>query len=363
VSRYAVFADFARTKAPTSKKLMPIVPNLDFYPALLYDTELLCCGDILFVNLLRSIMTKKIYENILEKIGKTPLVRINKLNTGKAEILAKLESFNPSGSVKDRVAVAMIEAAEREGKLGANPVIIEPTSGNTGVGLALAAAVKGYRLILTMPDSAGLEFRKMLQAYGAELLLTDGSLGMKGAVDAAHKLASHIPNAFLPHQFENLANPAYHRATTAEEIWADTDGKVDVFIAGVGTGGTLTGVGELLKERNPAVKIIAVEPAESPVLSGGCVCSHRIRGLGAGFVPAVLNTGIIDEIMTVRSEQAGATARAAATEEGLLVGISSGAALHAALTLSKHPDLAGKRIVTVLPDSGGRYLSGWLFNS
>jgi cysteine synthase A len=306
-------------------------------------------------------MTENIYATILEKIGRTPLVRINKLNTGKAEVLAKVESFNPAGSVKDRIAIAMLEAAERDGKLTPDSVIIEPTSGNTGIGLALVTAVKGYRLILTMPDTMSMERRKLLTAYGAQLLLTDGKQGMTGAVEAAEKLATHIPNAFLPQQFANPANPAYHRLTTAEEIWSDTDGKIDVFVAGVGTGGTITGVGEVLKERNPAVKIVAVEPAESPVLSGGSPSPHKIQGIGTGFVPSVLNTGIIDEIILVFSDEAKATARAAATEEGLLVGVSSGAALRAALDLSKRPEFAEKRIVTVLPDTGERYLSGWLF--
>ncbi|MDR3183672.1 MAG: cysteine synthase A [Planctomycetaceae bacterium] len=306
---------------------------------------------------------EKIYQNVLSVIGHTPLVRINSLNQGHAEVLAKLESFNPASSVKDRTALAMIERAERDGKLTPDSVIIEPTSGNTGIGLALVAAVKGYRLILTMPETMSLERRKTIQAFGAELLLTDGSKGMPGAVEKAVSLAAHMPNAFLPHQFDNPANPEYHRLTTAEEIWADTGGNIDVFVSGVGTGGTITGVGEVLKERNPDVHIVAVEPAESPVLSGGAPGIHRIQGIGAGFVPSVLNRSIIDEIITVMSEEAASTARAAAAKEGLLVGISSGAALNAALLLSKRPSLAGKRIVTILPDTGERYLSGWLFNS
>ncbi|MDR3234386.1 MAG: cysteine synthase A [Planctomycetaceae bacterium] len=304
-----------------------------------------------------------IYSDILQTIGRTPLVRINKLNPGQAEVLAKLESFNPTSSVKDRIALAMIEKAEREGKLKPDSVIIEPTSGNTGIGLALVAAIKGYRLILTMPETMSLERRKTIEAYGAELLLTEGSKGMPGAVEKAVSLAAHFPNAFLPHQFDNPANSECHRLTTAEEIWTDTGGKIDVFIAGVGTGGTITGVGEVLKERNPDIHIIAVEPAESPVLSGGSPGAHRIQGIGAGFVPSVLNRSILDEIITVLSEEAASTARAAAAKEGLLVGISSGAVLHAAFMVSKRPLMAGKRIVTILPDSGERYLSGWLFNS
>ncbi|MDR0704491.1 MAG: cysteine synthase A [Planctomycetaceae bacterium] len=308
-------------------------------------------------------MTANIFTNILEKIGKTPLIRINQLNTGRAEVLVKMESFNPAGSVKDRIAIAMIEAAEKSGTLKPGAVIIEPTSGNTGIGLALVAAVKGYRLILTMPDTMSLERRKLLSAYGAELQLTDGKLGMKGAVRQAEKLVKNIRGAFMPQQFDNPENPAYHRLTTAEEIWNDTDGRIDVFVAGVGTGGTITGVGEVLKKRKPNIKIIAVEPAESPILSGGLPGSHKIQGIGAGFIPSVLNTDIIDEIIPVISEEAGATARAAARREGLLVGISSGAALHAALELSKQPEYAGKQIVTIMPDTGERYLSGWLFNN
>lgn len=308
-------------------------------------------------------MSTRIFSSILDTIGKTPLVRINKLNHGRAEVLVKVESFNPAGSVKDRVAIAMIEAAEQEGKLKPDTVIVEPTSGNTGIGLALIAAVKGYRLILTMPDTMSLERRKLLKAYGAELHLTDGKLGMKGAIEAAAQIATRIHNSFMPHQFDNPANPTCHRRTTAEEIWRDTDGQVDVLVAGVGTGGTVTGVGEVLKERKPSIKIIAVEPAESPVLSGGSSGSHKIQGIGAGFIPSVLNLGIIDEIVTVISEEAGSTARAAAFEEGLLVGISSGAALNAALQLSRLPGYDGKTIVVILPDTGERYLSGWLFES
>ncbi len=307
-------------------------------------------------------MSEKIYNDILEKIGKTPLVRINKLNRGNAEVLVKVEYFNPAGSVKDRIAIGMIEAAEKAGKIAPGALIIEPTSGNTGIGLALVAAVKGYRLILTMPDTMSIERRKLLAAYGAELVLTEGALGMKGAIAKAEELAKTHPGSFIPQQFDNPANPEYHKQTTAEEIWQDAGGKVDAFVAGVGTGGTLTGVGEVLKTRNPDVKLIAVEPSNSPVLSGGRPGPHKIQGIGAGFVPSVLNTQIIDEIFPVGAEDAGDTARAAAKQEGLLVGISSGAALFAALELSKRPEYAGKRIIALLPDTGERYLSGWLFN-
>ncbi|HCH86923.1 MAG TPA: cysteine synthase A [Lentisphaeria bacterium] len=308
-------------------------------------------------------MAEKIYADILEKIGRTPLVRISKLNRGNAEVLVKVESFNPAGSVKDRIAIGMIEAAEKAGKIAPGALIIEPTSGNTGIGLALVAAVKGYRLILTMPDTMSIERRKLLAAYGAELVLTEGALGMKGAIAKAEELAETHPGSFIPQQFDNPANPEYHKQTTAEEIWQDAGGRVDAFVAGVGTGGTLTGVGEVLKARNPDVKLIAVEPSDSPVLSGGRPGPHKIQGIGAGFVPSVLDTEIIDEVFPVKSEDAGDTARAAAKREGLLVGISSGAALFAALELSKRPEYAGKRIIALLPDTGERYLSGWLFNN
>lgn len=311
----------------------------------------------------RSVMAEKIYADILEKIGRTPLVRISKLNRGNAEVLVKVESFNPAGSVKDRIAIGMIEAAEKAGKIAPGALIIEPTSGNTGIGLALVAAVKGYRLILTMPDTMSIERRKLLAAYGAELVLTEGALGMKGAIAKAEELAETHPGSFIPQQFDNPANPEYHKQTTAEEIWQDAGGRVDAFVAGVGTGGTLTGVGEVLKARNPDVKLIAVEPSDSPVLSGGRPGPHKIQGIGAGFVPSVLDTEIIDEVFPVKSEDAGDTARAAAKREGLLVGISSGAALFAALELSKRPEYAGKRIIALLPDTGERYLSGWLFNN
>jgi len=298
---------------------------------------------------------------ILEEIGNTPLVRINKLNTGKAEILVKVESFNPGSSVKDRIALGMVEAAEKAGVLKPGALIIEPTSGNTGIGLALVAAVKGYHLILTMPETMSIERRKLLAAYGAEVVLTDGAAGMKGAIAKAEELHAANPGSVIPQQFENPANPAYHRKTTAEEIWRDTDGRVDAFIAGVGTGGTLTGVGEVLKERNPAVKLYAVEPDASPVLSGGKPGPHKIQGIGAGFVPKVLDMKIIDAVVPVSAEDAGRTARAAAKQEGLLIGISSGAALFVALELSRKPEFAGKRIVVLLPDTGERYLSTWLF--
>lgn len=308
-------------------------------------------------------MAEKIYADILEKIGRTPLVRISKLNRGNAEVLVKVESFNPAGSVKDRIAIGMVEAAEKAGKIAPGALIIEPTSGNTGIGLALVAAVKGYRLILTMPDTMSIERRKLLAAYGAELVLTEGALGMKGAIAKAEELAQTHPGSFIPQQFDNPANPEYHKQTTAEEIWQDAGGRVDAFVAGVGTGGTLTGVGEVLKARNPDVKLIAVEPSDSPVLSGGRPGPHKIQGIGAGFVPSVLDTEIIDEVFPVKSEDAGDTARAAAKREGLLVGISSGAALFAALELSRRPEYAGKRIIALLPDTGERYLSGWLFNN
>ena len=305
----------------------------------------------------------KIHENITELVGNTPLVRIGKLNKGAAEVVAKVEFFNPGGSVKDRIALAMIEAAERDGILKPGGTLIEPTSGNTGVGLALIAAVKGYHLILTMPDTMSVERRKLVAAYGAELVLTPGANGMKGAIAKAEELHAATPNSLIPQQFENPANPEKHYRTTGQEILRDTDGKVDVFVAGVGTGGTLSGVGKALKEKNPAVKVFAVEPDTSPVLSEGHAGPHKIQGIGAGFVPKTLDTSIYDGVIPVSAENAGATARAAAKEEGLLIGISSGAALYAALELAKKPEFAGKRIVALLPDTGERYLSTWLFET
>ncbi len=303
------------------------------------------------------------YNSILDAIGNTPIVRINKLNEGQAEVLAKVEYFNPASSVKDRIAFAMIDAAEKSGALKPGGLIIEPTSGNTGVGLALVAAVKGYRIIMTMPETMSIERRKLMAAYGAELVLTPGPAGMKGAIAKAEELKAANPGSFIPQQFENPANPEAHRKTTAQEILRDTDSKVDAFVAGVGTGGTITGIGEVLKAANPNVKIFAVEPKDSPVLSGGKPGPHKIQGIGAGFVPKVLNTDILDEIIPVDSQDAGATARLSAKKEGLLIGISSGAALFAALQLSKRPEFAGKRIVVLLPDCGERYLSSWLFEN
>ena len=302
-----------------------------------------------------------LYNSLLEAVGKTPLVRLNNLNEGSAEVYAKVEFFNPGGSVKDRVGVAMIEAAERAGTLQPGGLIIEPTSGNTGIGLALAAAIKGYRLILTMPETMSVERRKLLAAYGAELVLTPGAEGMKGAIAKAEALRAENPGSIIPQQFENPANPAAHRATTAPEILADLGGAPDVFIAGVGTGGTLTGVGSALREANPAMEVIAVEPDTSAVISGGKPGPHKLQGIGAGFIPKILDTSIITKVMPVAAEDAGIAARTAAKKEGLLVGISAGAALHAALTLSKDPAYAGQKIVVLLPDGGDRYLSTWLF--
>jgi cysteine synthase len=303
-----------------------------------------------------------IFSDITKTVGNTPLVRLNKMAKGlDAEILVKIESFNPLSSVKDRIGVAMIEAAEKAGLLKEDTVIIEPTSGNTGIALAFVCAAKGYRLILTMPETMSMERRHLLSILGAELVLTEGARGMKGAIEKAEELAVSLQNSFVPQQFKNPANPEIHRRTTAEEIWRDTDGKVDYVIAGVGTGGTITGIGEVLKKRNSSVKMIAVEPVDSPVLSGGKPGPHKIQGIGAGVVPDVLDREIIDEIIQVAHENAGEMARRIAKEEGILVGISSGAALWAALEVAKKKETKGKKIVAILPDSGERYLSTWLF--
>jgi len=300
-------------------------------------------------------------EKITDLIGNTPLVRINKINEGGATIYAKLEYFNPLHSVKDRIALAMIEAAEKEGKLKKDTVIIEPTSGNTGIGLAYVAAVKGYRIILTMPETMSIERRKLLKALGAELELTEGAKGMKGAIAKAEELAATTPNSFIPQQFNNPANPAIHEKTTGPEIWNDTNGQIDILIGGVGTGGTLTGAGKYLKAKKSGIKIIAVEPAGSPVLSGGQPGPHKIQGIGAGFQPAIYDPSVIDEIYQTDEVKAKDAAQRLAKEEGILVGISSGSALEAALTVSKRPENKGKTIVTVLPDTGERYLSTWLW--
>ena len=307
----------------------------------------------------------KIYENVAELIGKTPLLHANNFEKKRgveANIFAKLEYFNPAGSVKDRVALAMINDAEQRGILKEGSVIIEPTSGNTGIGLASIAAARGYRIILTMPETMSIERRNLLKAYGAELVLTEGSKGMKGAIAKAEELAKETPDSFIPGQFVNPANPAAHKATTGPEIWEDTEGNVDIFIAGVGTGGTVTGIGEFLKSKNPDIKVIAVEPAGSPVLSTGKGGPHMIQGIGAGFVPDVLNTKIYDEIVTIENEDAFDAGREFAKAEGILVGISSGAALHAAEIVATRPENKGRNIVVLLPDTGDRYLSTALFN-
>lgn len=306
----------------------------------------------------------KIFNNLTELVGSTPLLEVRNIEDTlglKAKVIVKLEYFNPGGSVKDRIALAMIEAAEKAGDFKPGAVIIEPTSGNTGIGLAWVASVKGYKLILTMPETMSVERRNILKAYGAELVLTDGAKGMKGAIAKAEELAEEIPDSFLAGQFVNPANPAMHRRTTGPEIWQDTSGEVDLFVAGVGTGGTLTGVGEYLKSRKPDVKVVAMEPADSPVLSEGRSGAHKIQGIGAGFVPEVLNTEIYDEIITVQNEDAFAASKLLARAEGVLTGISSGAALHAAIQLAKRPENRGKTIVTLLPDSGDRYYSTPLF--
>ncbi|MBQ3481161.1 MAG: cysteine synthase A [Oscillospiraceae bacterium] len=305
-----------------------------------------------------------IYTSADQLIGKTPLLELTNIEKEEgleAKLLAKLEYFNPAGSVKDRIAKAMIDDAEAKGLLKPGSVLVEPTSGNTGIGLASVAAARGYRIIIVMPETMSVERRQLMKAYGAELVLTEGSKGMKGAIAKADELAKEIPNAFIPGQFVNPANPAVHKATTGPEIWADTDGKVDIFIAGVGTGGTITGVGEYLKEQNPAVKVVAVEPAGSPVLSKGTAGTHKIQGIGAGFVPEVLNTAVYDEIIAVENEDAFAAGRLVGRKEGVLVGISSGAAVWAAIRLAKRPENKGKTIVALLPDTGDRYLSTPLF--
>ena len=305
----------------------------------------------------------RIAQDITKLIGNTPLVRLNRLTKGiDAEVVAKLEFFNPASSVKDRIGVAMIEAAERAGAIGAQTILLEPTSGNTGIGLAFAAAAKGYKLILTMPETMSLERRKLLQALGADLVLTPGTEGMKGAIRVAGELAAKNPHYLILQQFENAANPEIHRRTTAEEIWRDTDGKIDIFVGGTGTGGTITGVAEVLKPRRPELKVVAAEPKDSPVISGGKPGPHKIQGWGPGFVPKVLRTELLDEVIGVEAADAAAIARRLCKEEGILAGISGGGAVWAALEVAKRPANAGKLIVTVIPDTGERYLSTWLFD-
>ncbi len=304
----------------------------------------------------------RIYDDATQLVGRTPLVRLNRVTEGvDATVVAKLEFYNPANSVKDRIGVAIIDAAEQAGDLPAGGTIVEATSGNTGIALAFVGAARGYKVVLTMPETMSKERRALLRAYGAELVLTPGSLGMKGAVEEAERIAAERPGAVLARQFANAANPAIHRATTAEEIWEDTDGKVDILVAGIGTGGTITGVGQVLKERNPDVQVIAVEPAESPILNGGAPGPHKIQGLGANFVPEILDTSVYDEVIDVDADTAVRVARQVAKEEGLLVGISSGAAIHAALEVARRPENAGKLIVTVVPSFGERYLSTILY--